>query len=106
MLGCSPQAGQARSLFGEQEPVVASQYSLERHLALRRSDYNASLFAAAPAPASSTTSVVMKGLPYPFPVLKSETTEERLAGQRCARCNEPLRTYVVYRPAVCDHCGE
>ena len=55
-----------------------SQYSLERHLSLTRSAYNSAAFSAPPAEKDAAVSIVQSNLPNPFPVLKTETTEQRL----------------------------
>ena len=85
---------------------MSSQFSLERHLARRRSDYNHALFAAAPAPEGAPVAVGTGNLPNPFPVLKTETTEARFDGQPCARCFGPLGSRGLLRPLICDQCGE
>ena len=82
---------------------MSSQYSLERYLAYKKSEHNA---AARQAPADSPTSVVMSDLPNPFPIMKTETSDEKYFGRPCARCGIGMGKRGVLRPLSCDVCAE
>ena len=85
--------------------MVQSQYSLERYLAVRRSDYNAAAFSTPPLPGTQPT-IDGSMLPNPFPVLTSVSYEESVRGQACARCDGPLGMAGTVRPVPCDVCHE